>query len=122
VDVESFSAQKELKAMKASSNNMLNYFVAYCQQRGLAAKGLAAYGTDIAGELTTLSQKVMHEFPHSIFFASKLIFGEDDWITRFLHNETAVTLQRRLNLLGAQLVILPMKVDVDFYMTNLLPL
>jgi amino acid transporter len=112
VDVESFSAKKELTAMQASSNKMLDYFVAYCQQQGLAAKGLAAYGTDLVEKLTMLSQKVMKEFPNSIFFASKLIFGkEDDWITRFLHNETAVTLQRRLHLLGAQLVILPMKID-----------
>lgn len=111
VDVESFSAKKQLTAMQQSSNKMLDYFVSYCQQQGLAAKGMAAYGTDPAEKLTILSKKVMKEFPNSIFFASKLIFKNDSWITRFLHNETAVTLQRRLNLLGAQLVILPMKID-----------
>ncbi|MES2998439.1 MAG: APC family permease [Pseudomonadota bacterium] len=111
VDVESFSAKKELTAMQVSSNKMLDYFVTYCQRQGLAAKGLAAYGTDPAEKLTILSQKIMKEFPNSIFFASKLIFSKDNWITRFLHNETAITLQRRLHLLGAQLVILPMKID-----------
>jgi amino acid transporter len=111
VDVESFSAKKELTAMQASANKMLDYFVTYCQQQGFAAKGLATYGTDPAEKLTDLSKQVMEEFPNSIFFASKLIFKNDNWITRFLHNETAVTLQRRLHLLGAQLVILPMKID-----------
>ena len=111
VDVESFSAKKELTAMQESSNKMLDYFVTYCQQQGLAAKGVAVYGTDPAEKLTILSKKIMKEFPNAIFFASKLIFKKDSWITRFLHNETAITLQRRLNLLGAQLVILPMKID-----------
>ncbi len=111
VDVESFSAKKELTAMQTASNEMLDYFVTYCQQQGLAAKGLAAYGTDPTEKLTNLSKKIMKEFPNSIFFASKLIFKKDNWITRFLHNETAITLQRRLNFLGAQLVILPMKID-----------
>lgn len=111
VDVESFSAKKELTAMQESSNKMLDYFVTYCQGQGLAAKGMASYGTDPTEKLTALSKKVMKEFPNSIFFASKLIFAKDNWITRLLHNETAVTLQRRLHLLGAQLVILPMKID-----------
>jgi amino acid transporter len=111
VDVESFSAKKELAAMQTSTNLMLDYFVTYCQQHHLAAKGLAAYGTDPTEKLTTLSKKVMKEFPNSIFFASKLIFKKDNWITRLLHNETAITLQRRLHLLGAQLVILPMKIE-----------
>jgi amino acid transporter len=111
VDVESFSAEKELKTLQESSNEMLDYFVSYCQQQGLAAKGLAVYGTDPTEKLTILAKKVMQEFPNSIFFASKLIFKNDTWITRLLHNETAVTLQRRLHLIGAQLVILPMKID-----------
>lgn len=111
VDVESFSAKTQLTAMQKNTDEMLNYFVRYCQQRGLAAKGFTGYGTDPIEKLSDLSKKVIKEFPHSIFFASKLIFSKDNWITRLLHNETAVMLQRRLHLLGIQLVILPMKID-----------
>ncbi len=111
VDVESFSARKELTAMQKNTQAMLDYFIAYCQEQGLAAKSFAAYGTDPTEKLTALSKKIIKEFPNSIFFASKLIFTKDNWITRLLHNETAVMLQRRLHLLGAQLVILPMKID-----------
>jgi amino acid transporter len=111
VDVESFSAKKELTTMQKETNQMLDYFVTYCQEQGLAAKGYTAYGTDPAEKLTLLSKKIIKEFPYSIFFASKLIFSKDNWINRLLHNETAVMLQRRLHLLGVQLVILPMKID-----------
>ncbi len=111
VDVESFSARKELTTMQENTHEMLDYFVNYCQQQGLAAKGFSAYGTDPTEKLTHLSKKIIKEFPHSLFFASKLIFNKDNWITRLLHNETAVMLQRRLHLLGMQLVILPMKID-----------
>lgn len=111
VDVESFSAKKELTALKKNTDEMLDYFVAYCHQQGLAAKGFTAYGTDPAEKLTSLSKIIIKEFPHSIFFASKLIFSKENWVTRLLHNETAITLQQRLHLLGIQLVILPMKID-----------
>ncbi|OJA00103.1 amino acid transporter [Rickettsiella grylli] len=111
VDVESFSARKELTTMQKNTQTMLDYFITYCHEQGLAAKSFVAYGTDPTEKLTLLSKKIIKEFPNSIFFASKLIFTKDNWITRLLHNETAIMLQRRLHLLGAQLVILPMKID-----------
>lgn len=111
VDVESFSATKELKTMQRKANEMLEYFVNYCQQQGLAAKGFATYGTDPAEKLTFLAQEVVKEFPNSIFFASKLIFPKDKGLTYLLHNDTAATVQRRLHLLGIQVVILPMKIE-----------
>jgi amino acid transporter len=111
VDVESFSGQSELRAMQEQTDEMLEYFIRYCRQQGLAAKGFSTYGTDAVEKLTQLAQEIIKSFPNSIFFASKLIFERERWITRVLHNETAETLQRRLHLMGAQLVILPMKVS-----------
>ncbi len=52
----------------------------------------------------------MKKYPNCIFFSSKLIFEHDNIITRFLHNEAPVTLQRQLHLQGKELVILPMKI------------
>lgn len=111
VDVESFGGQTTLETMEMQVNEMLNYFVLYCRQHGLAAKALATFGIDPAVQLTEATEKILQEFPNSIFFASKLIFEHENWITRLLHNETAITLQRRLHTIGAQLVIMPMKVD-----------
>ena len=61
-------------------------------------------------ELTKLVDQVTVEFPNSVFFASKLIFVHDNWWTRWLHNQTSLTMQRILHLRGQQMVILPMKI------------
>jgi hypothetical protein len=111
VDVESFGGQSTLEILNTEVNEMLNYFVRYCHQHNLAAKSIAAFGIDPVAELTNTAENLLKEFPNSIFFASKLVFENENWITRLLHNETAVTLQRRLHNIGAQLVIMPMKVD-----------
>lgn len=108
VDVESFAGQEELEVMRNHVNENLEYFVNYCHQYGMAAEAYAAFGTDTVEELTELAIKVGKKFPNCIFFSSKLIF-EHDFITRFLHNETALTVQRNLHLEGKELVILPMK-------------
>jgi hypothetical protein len=36
-----------------------------------------AFGTDPIEELTNLAEKIYSEFPHSIFFTSKLIFERE---------------------------------------------
>lgn len=110
VDVESFAGQEELETMRLSVSENLQYFVDYCQQFGIAAQAYVEFGTDSVQELTELAEMVAEKYSNCIFFASKLIFENDNFITRFLHNETAITLQRNLHLLGKQLVILPMRI------------
>lgn len=110
VDVGSFTGQAALEKMRHEVNDMLQYFVDYCHQYGIPAQAMAAYGTDTVEELSKLAEDVGKKFPNCIFFASKLIFESDNWITRFLHNETAIALQRQLHLQGKELVILPMRI------------
>lgn len=110
VDVESYRGESTLKSMQEEVNLKLDYFVNFCRQHGLAAKAISVYGTDPSEQLTLASKEILKEFPGAIFFASKLVFEHDNWLTRFLHNETALSLQRRLHMMGAQLIVLPIKV------------
>lgn len=109
VDVESFAGENTLINMQNDVNTNLQYFVDYCRQYGMSAEAYAAFGTDIVEELTKLAVKVGKKYSNSIFFSSKLIFENDNFITRFLHNETPFALQRHLHMEGKELVILPMK-------------
>lgn len=110
VDVESFVGQSELEKLRSHVNANLEYFVDYCQQYGIASEAYAAFGTDTVEELTKLAEEINKKYSNCIFFSSKIIFEHDNFITRFLHNETPLTLQRNLHLHGKELVILPMKI------------
>lgn len=110
VDVQSFAGKTTLEKMRNAVNENLQYFVDYCHQYGIAAEAYAAFGTDTVEELTKLAEKVSQKYSNCIFFSSKLIFENDNFITRFLHNETPLTVQRNLHLQGKELVILPMKI------------
>ncbi len=110
VDVGSFAGQEELEKMRIEVDANLKYFVDYCKQYGMAAEAYAGFGTDTVHELTVLAEKISKKYLNCIFFASKLIFDHDNFLTRMLHNETALTMQRNLHLQGKELVILPMKI------------
>ena len=91
------------------SEETLSYFVTYCNNRDLPAKGYVGFGTDPIEELTKLAEKIREDFPHSMFFTSKLIFEHDNWYIRQLHSEAALTMLRRLHLLDMPMVVLPMR-------------
>jgi amino acid transporter len=110
VDVESFTGSEALNEMRKEVTSMLEYFVAYCHEYGIAAESYYDFGTDIVTKVSTLAEKISEKYTNCIFFSSKLIFDNDNWITRMLHNETPITLQRQLHLQGKELVIIPMKI------------
>jgi len=76
----------------------------------LAATARYSLGTDRVDELVKLAEETLNDFPNSLFFTSKLVFRNENWVTRLLHNQTALALQRRLHLNGMQMVILPMQI------------
>ena len=110
VDVQSFSGQDTLKGLQQKIHESLEYYVKFCQAHGLAAAFYETYGCDPLEDLGAMVESVMAEYPNSVCFASKLIFVHDNFLTRWLHNQTALAMQRRLHLQGLQMVILPMKV------------
>jgi hypothetical protein len=57
-----------------------------------------------------LCRSISREFRRCIFFTSKLVFQEERWYQQILHNETAYQLQRRLQLVGLNTVVLPVRV------------
>jgi len=109
VDARNFGADGSIRTMQHGVDDTLTYFLNYCHHHGMAATCFYDYGTDPVEKLTALAEKVSAQFPGCIFFSSKLIFVQDNWLSRLLHNDTAMALQRRLHLMGMQMVILPMK-------------
>lgn len=110
VDSQSYGGEGVLERMQHEVNTSLDYYVNFCRGHSLPSDAFVAFGTDTTAELTGLAQEVAKQYSNNVFFASKLIFIHDNWLTRILHNQTALTMQRRLHLMGLQMVILPMKI------------
>ena len=109
VDAKCYGGEEELDRVRRRAEETLAYFVGFCARRGLAAKSYTVFGIDPISALTDLAERVRQDFPHSIFFTSKLIFERDNWYIRQLHSEAALTMLRRLHLRNVPMVVLPMK-------------
>lgn len=110
VDSHAYGGEGAVEQMRAEANATLKFFVDFCHSHRMASAAYLGFGTDVVDEVTKLCETISKEYPNSIFFTSKLIFENDNWFTRLLHNQAALAIQRRLHFESLQMVILPMKV------------
>lgn len=111
VDTQSYDSDATIRSMQYKTENALCYYAGFCRSHDLQATWRMTHGTDPVTVLDELVQEVVAEYPNSVCFAAQLIFANDSWWVRWLHNQTALTMQRRLHMRGQQMVILPMKVS-----------
>lgn len=109
VDAESYGGKGALRSLQYQIDNSLRYYVNYCHSQGMAAASYAAYGTDVEAELEKLVVKVVEDYPNSVCLGSKLIFDNESWLISWLHNHTAIAMQRRLHLREIQMIVIPIK-------------
>ena len=111
VDAHSYGGDRALERLKQAVGERLAYFRGYCKSHGLPSDSYAGFGTNATRELTRLCEQARADYPNAVFFASRIILEPDNWLTRALHNRTAVALQRRLHLKGIPMMIVPMLLD-----------
>ncbi len=112
VDIGSFGSDAALKKLKEQTDGILDYLVKYSQSHGIAADSFSAFGTDPIEEIVKLSEQVNKKYPHAIYFASRYVYPNENWLTRLLHSDISGIIQRRLHFLGVKMLILPLKLEV----------
>jgi hypothetical protein len=115
VDSALLKGPEEVKELEQSVADDLLEYCRLAADLGFHSELRSTIGPDVVLELRRLALEVAQEFPHCVFFAGKLVFtGEvDGFVSRFLHNHTALDLQNWLQLHGYSLVILPVRVSTS---------
>jgi K+ transporter len=112
VDSGSFKGISEMDALRASVKHDLEKYVKVTRVHGFPADYRTEIATDVVDSVTGLVEKTVREFPRSTIFSGKLVFRHENPFQKILHNETAYSIQRRLQWDGIPTVILPIRVDI----------
>jgi len=110
VDSGTFKGAEEIDRLEQETEAQLQKYVAWTQANGLKADYRMAVGTEAVATIEELCVALAAEFPRAIFFMGRLIFREEKWYHRVLHNETPHAIQRRLQFQGIQAMVLPIRV------------
>lgn len=109
VDSGEMKGSEQIQALHDHTEQSLKKYVKLAAQLGYPAAYRMSLGTDVVHEAFNLCMEVAKEFPHTMFFSGQLVFHQEAWYHRLLHNSTAFSLQRRLFLEQQTMVVLPMR-------------
>ncbi len=110
VDAGNFKGAAEIENCRRHAEAELQRYVNYMRQHGYYAEGIASMGTDLVAEVSELSPEVFKRFPHAVFFGGQLVFPDETFVTRWLHNYAVFALQRKFYQQGFPFLILPIRV------------
>lgn len=110
VDADNFGGPEKLEDLKRDVDGDLRIYRNYMNGLGYAVDARFAYGPDKLSELLKLADEVHEAYENAIFFSAKLLFEDENFFTRMLHNNTAYAMQQQLHLKGMSLMVLPIKV------------
>jgi Amino acid permease len=113
IDSGQFKGQKEIENLRRAKEEDLKSFVEFANCLGWYAEYRYSLGVDLMAELEELCTAVVQDFPKSVFFSGKLVFQEENAVSRFLHNHTPATLQQKLQFAGLDMMILPIRIFAD---------
>ena len=110
IDAGNFKGSTEIEHLQQAAKNEVDRYVDYMKKHGYYAEGFSSIGIDIVDEVEKITPGILERFPNSVFFGGQLVFPEESFISRFLHNYTVFTIQRKFYHDGIPFIILPIKV------------
>ncbi|MGO9839209.1 MAG: APC family permease [Polyangiaceae bacterium] len=112
IDSGNFKGISEVHELERRTQEALDKYVKYAAWIGLPAESHFSTGIEVAVQAETIAVEVVQRYPKALFVAGQLIFEEDTFVTRALHNETAFMIQRRLQHAGVPMVVLPVRLNL----------
>ncbi len=112
IDSGVFKGIDEVHALEKRTHEALSKYVQYAGWLGLPAESTFATGIEVAVEAEKIATELIQKYPKGLFVAGQLIFDEDTFATRLLHNETAFMIQRRLQHAGVPMIVLPVRLNL----------
>jgi amino acid transporter len=111
VDSGNFKGEDSLDALRARTRDALDRYVRLATALKIPATARMGDGIDAVDTAESLCLEIANEYPRAVFFAGKLVFRNESWYQRLLHNNTAIALQKRLHWAGKAMVVMPARIQ-----------
>ena len=110
LDAGNFKGTTEVTRLEGNIKEDLDRYVNFMNKQGYYAEGISVIGVDVVDEVQQMAPQILERFPNVVFFGGQLIFPDDSFVLRLLHNHTIFTLQKTLYRQGIPFLILPIRV------------
>jgi amino acid transporter len=110
VDWKNFKGAEEVRNLETHISDELKQYVKMSNKFGFYAESLHSVEIDTLAAVEQRCEEIQRKYNRAVFFVGKLVFEEENLFTRFLHNQTAFSIQRILQFRGIPSIVLPIRV------------
>ena len=110
VDWKNFKGAEEVRNLEDFIKGELKKYVTLANRFGFYAESVHSIELDTLSAVEVECEKIQRRFGKAVFFVGKLVFEEENIFTKFLHNQTAMSIQRILQFRGIPTIIMPIRV------------
>jgi hypothetical protein len=110
VDTETFKNAERIEQLQTHIKDEVNRYINFMRKQGFYADGYCSIAVDVVEEIAELAPKILKTYPQAVFFGGQLVFPNNTFFTRWLHNQTIFAVQERLYQQGILVVIMPIRV------------
>lgn len=109
IDAGTFKNPEEIVLFQQKTQHDVQQYVQFMNRQGFYADGLSFSGMEIIDEIDKRVPEILQKYPNAVFFGGQLVFQNDSFWTRLLHNYTVFALQKLFYLKGIPFIILPIR-------------
>ncbi|MBI5574977.1 MAG: APC family permease [Deltaproteobacteria bacterium] len=109
VDSTVFKGADEVVHLGDDLKKQLQNYVEFAKGHGYYAEARSEVGTEVIEIIGHLAEGAAKDFSNIVFFSGQLVFQEESFVTRLLHNQTAFLAQKKLVFAGLPMIILPVR-------------
>ena len=110
VDAGNFKGATEINHLENTVARETQRYSDYMNSHGIHAESVHEIGTDIVDTARELGERLAQKFPNIMFFGGQLVFEDETYFTRILHNFAVFGLQRAFFTYGLPFFVLPVRV------------
>ena len=110
VDAGNFKGIEELAHLEENVGGDVRKYAECMRSRGIQAEARSVIGAEILSTAFSVGCELAETYPNSTFFGGQLVFEEETYITRLLHNFTVFGMQREFFRKGMPFFVLPIRV------------
>ena len=110
IDTSRFKGVAEIENLSENLRGQLANYVEFVKGHAYYAEARYRVGTDVIEVLQGMATEVAADFPNVVFFAGQLVFQEENFFNKLLHNQTAFLAQKKLVFSGHPMIVMPIRV------------
>lgn len=111
VDTSTFGSSRLLDLFQSQTDRVLSYLENYASHRKVASLSKSSFGTQPIDDVVKMAEEINQLFSNTVYFSARYVYPSETMLSRMMHSDFSLTVQRWLQNVGVKMLIIPLQLD-----------